>query len=156
MILKNPIPILVFFFICLSCVSAKKLERIENKPLVVARHWLENYYYKNDYDEAKVYSTQRTADMIDTIKTMIFPEMGKPQIDFQIKKINCQENKQRAECTCLYMDGGEEFEEILVLAKQDGLWLVDMELLNDDDLNDEDIDAMTKEFEESLENLLQK
>ena len=154
MILRNLLPIIILFFFCLSCTSDKKLDRIENKPLVVAKHWLENYYYKNNYEEAKIYSTQRTADMIDTIKTMIFPEMGKTEIDFKIKKINCKETNDRAECSCVYVDTGEEFEEILVLAKQDGQWLVDMELLNDDELLDEDIDAMTKEFEESLEKLL--
>ena len=154
MILRIPIPFIILFFISLSCTSDKKLDRMENKPLVVAKHWLENYYYKNNYEEAKIYSTQRTADMIDTIKTLIFPEMGKTKIDFQIKKINCKEVKDRAECTCVYLDSGEEFEEVLVLAKVDGLWLVDMELLNDDALNDEDIDAMSKEFEESLEKLL--
>lgn len=154
MILRVPIPFIILCLFCLSCTSDKKMDRIENKPLVVAKHWLENYYYKNNYEEAKIYSTQRTADMIDTIKTMIFPEMGKTEIDFQIKKINCKEVKDRAECTCIYLDSGEEFEEVLILAKENGQWLVDMELLNEDELNDQDIDDMTKEFEESLEKLL--
>lgn len=132
-----------------------KPDRVDNKPLVVARHWLENYYYKNNYEEAKLYSTQRTAEMIDTIKMMIFPEMGKAEIDFKIKRINCKEVKNRAECNCVYLDSGEEFEEVLILSKEGGLWLVDMELLDDDELNDDDIDAMSKEFEESLEKLLQ-
>lgn len=146
----------LLLFLC-SCVSEKKADRIQNQPRIVAKHWLENYYYKNNYEEAKLYSTARTASMIDTIKTLIFPEFGESSIQFEIKSVNCKEVKKSAECTCTYLDGGEEFKEVLSLINEDGQWLVDAEILNDDEmLQDEDIDSMTKEFEESLEKLLQQ
>ncbi len=151
------ISIAAYLFFLTSCVSEKKADRIANQPRVVAKHWLENYYYKNNYEEAKLYSTARTADMIDTIKTLIFPEFGESSIKFEIKSVHCKEVKDKAECTCSYIDGGEAFEEVLTLVKVKDLWLVDAEILNDDDmLQDDDIDAMTKEFESSLEKLLKE
>ena len=146
--------LLILAFLFLACANEPS-RSVPNEPRVIARHWLENYYYKNNYEEAKLYSTARTASMIDTIKTLIFPEFGESQIEFKIKSVNCKQRNAKAECTCTYLDGGEEFKEVLNLVREGDLWLVDAEILNDDEiLLDDDIEEMTKEFEQSLEKLL--
>ena len=127
--------------------------------MTVARTWLESYYYNNDYDLAKTYSTPETAAMIDTIKTLIFPDQSNEAIEFKIKNIQCKQIKgdAKAVCTCNYLEQGEAFTEVLNLVQLDGQWLVDARLGNDEDLLlDDDIEKMAEEFEKSLDRLLDK
>lgn len=147
--------IAVFIVACAAEQSEKKI----NTPMGVARTWLENYYYHNDYELAKSYSTAQTSAMIDTIKTMIFPDQADEKPTFEIKNVRCQQSKgaKEAVCTCKYLEGNEPFTEELNLVQVDGQWLVDAKFGEDEDLLlDEDIEKMTKDFEKSLDNLLEQ
>ncbi len=124
----------------------------------VARTWLENYYYHNDYDLAKSYSTAQTAAMIDTIKAMIFPDQeNMEKVIFEIKNVQCRQKKgaKKANCTCKYIEGGEPFTEELHLVKENGQWLVDVVMETDNELlQDDEIEKMSDDFGKSLDKLL--
>ncbi len=139
-----------------SCATEPAEKKI-NTPMGVARTWLENYYYHNDYELAKSYSTAETSAMIDTIKSMIFPDQMDEKPTFEIKNVRCKQTKgaKKAVCTCKYVEGDEPFSEELHLVQIDEQWLVDAKFGEDDDLLlDDDIEKMTKDFEKSLDKLL--
>lgn len=143
----------LFVVACATELGEKKI----NTPMGVARTWLENYYYHNDYELAKSYSTAQTSAMIDTIKTMIFPDQEEEKLEFEIKNVRCKQTQgaKEAVCTCKYLEGTEEFTEELHLMQVDGQWLVDVAFGDDEDLLlDADIEKMTQDFEKSLDKLL--
>ena len=143
----------LFVAACATELNQKKI----NTPMGVARTWLENYYYHNNYELAKSYSTAQTSAMIDTIKTMIFPDQEEEKLEFEIKNVRCKQMQGATEavCTCKYLEGEEEFTEELHLMQVDGQWLVDAKFGDDEDLLlDEDIEKMTQDFEKSLDKLL--
>ena len=151
---------LVSIFILAVFIAACATEQAEKKintPMGVARLWLENYYYHNDYDMAKSYSTSQTSAMIDTIRTMIFPDQSGEKPTFNIENVKCKQTKgsKEAVCTCKYLEGGESFVEELHLVQEEGQWLIDAKFGKDEDLLlDDDIEKMTKDFERSLDKLL--
>lgn len=155
--MKKLTPIFLFTLILASCATEKK-ESKQNTPIGVARIWLENYYYHNNYELAKSYSTPQTAEMIDTIKSMIFPDLDNVEkLAFEIKNVQCRQKVDAvdANCTCKYIEGGESFTEELLLVKIDGQWLVDTPLSNEHELLlDEDIEQISNDFEKSLDKLL--
>jgi len=141
-----------------SCATEVKEEKV-NTPMGVARIWLENYYHHNNYDVAKLYSTDKTAAMIDTIKTMIFPDQDiSEKIDFKIKNVQCKQKQgaDNAECKCTYEEDEQSFTEVLFLVKKNGQWLVDAVEEDENMLEDEDIENMTKDFEKTLDRLLEQ
>lgn len=150
--------ILIAIFIVSACAEEAKTPRA-NTPSAVARIWLENYYHNNDYKLAKSYSTAETANMIDTIKSMIFPDQESTEnLPFEIKNVRCKQSKGelKAECTCTYEEAGASFTENLTLVKHNDQWLVNAIDSDDDLLKDDDIEKMTKDFEKSLDRLLEK
>lgn len=150
--------ILITVLVLAACAKETKEVKV-NSPSGVARIWLENYYHHNDYALAKSYSTAETAAMIDTIKGMIFPDQENAEkLPFEVKNIRCQQSKgsSKAECTCTYVEAENSFTEDLVLVKKDGQWLVDAIDNNDDVLKDKEIEKMTKDFEKSLDRMLEQ
>ncbi len=148
--------LITYLLILGSCADNVKENKV-NTPSGVARIWLENYYYHNNYELAKSYSTVETATMIDTIKGMIFPDQENAEkLPFEIKNIKCKQPKgsPKAECTCTYVEAENSFTEELTLVQKDGQWLVDAIEEKDDMLKDEDIEKMTKDFEKTLDALL--
>jgi len=142
----------------LACANEVK-EIKANSPISVARIWLENYYYTNDYELAKSYSTKETSAMIDTIKTMIFPDQLANKSKFEILNVQCKQKQSAtvAECTCKYIEDGEPFTELLHLVQLEGQWLVDAQMGADNDLlKDDDIEKMSREFEKSLDQMLEQ
>jgi len=130
-----------------------------NTPSAVARVWLENYYHHNDYDLAKSYSTDETAAMIDTIKGMIFPDQDNSEpLAFKVENIRCKQSKgaSTAECTCTYVEDETSFTEKLILVQQNGQWLVDAIDESEDMLEDKEIEKMTKDFESTLDRMLEQ
>lgn len=141
-----------------SCAPSHEEAKI-NTPSGVARVWLENYYHNNDYDLAKSYSTSETSAMIDTIKGMIFPDQKDTEpLPFKIDKVRCKQSKGsiKAECTCTYTEAESSFTEKLVLVKQEGQWLVDAIDETGDMLEDKEIEKMTKDFESTLDRMLEQ
>ena len=76
----------------LACASEPS-EQLVNTPMKVAKVWLENYYHHNDYEAAKLYSTPQTSAMIDTIKTIIFPDQEGEKLKFKIKNVRCRQTQ---------------------------------------------------------------
>jgi len=143
------------FFIALFLLSACGAEKDYNTPKDVAKFWLENYY-KNNFEAAKSYSTTPTQEMIDTIRATIFTDLD-DVLDFKIKNISCKETGDKATCEYIYIEGGDKIPENIRLIKQSGQWLVDVQLLDEDELlEDEDVENMFKEFEQSLDQQLDK
>jgi len=141
-----------------SCASSSEEAKV-NTPSSVARIWLENYYHHNDYDLAKRYSTAETVAMIDTIKGMIFPDQENTEpLPFKIENVRCKQSKGSltAECTCTYKEDKTSFTEKLILVQKDGQWLVDVIDENDDMLKDKEIEKMTKDFESTLDRMLEQ
>ncbi len=157
--MRNFASIVITCFILFgSCVSSPEESKI-NTPSGVARIWLENYYHSNDYDLAKSYSTAETAAMIDTIKGMIFPDQENTEpLPFKIENVRCKQTKgsTTAECTCTYKEAETSFTENLLLVQQDGQWLVDVVEENEDMLEDKEIEKMTKDFESTLDRMLEQ
>jgi hypothetical protein len=155
---KIPSILIACFILLGSCTSSPQEARV-NTPAGVARIWLENYYHTNDYDVAKSYSTNETAAMIDTIKGMIFPDLEDTDpIPFKIENIRCKQTKgaQTAQCSCTYKEGETSFTENLILVLQDGQWLVDVIDESDNMLEDKEIEKMTKDFESTLDRMLEQ
>ncbi len=141
-----------------SCANEVKEKKV-NTPMGVARIWLENYYHHNDYELAKQYSTDETAAMIDTIKTMIFPDQPTTEkVAFEVKNVQCKQvqGADEAECTCKYEEGNEPYTEIIQLVRKEGQWLVSAIQADENLLQDEDIEKMTKDFEKTLDRLLEQ
>ena len=156
--MRKLVSILILGVFVVACAKDTK-ESKANSPMSVARIWLENYYYHNNFELAKTYSTAKTAEMIDTIKTMIFREQSAGKINFEIKNIQCKQKQgaKTAECSCKYEEEGEPFTELLYLVQQDGQWLVDAQMVAEEELLlDEDIEKMTKDFEKSLDKMLEQ
>lgn len=151
---------LIFLFgVLLAACADEVKEKKVNTPMGVARIWLENYYYHNNYELAKLYSTEETAAMIDTIKTMIFPDQTSSQkLVFEVKNIQCKQERgqAKAECKCKYIEAGTPFTEVLHLLQKDGQWLVDAIEEDENLLEDEDIEKMTEDFGKALDRLLEQ
>ncbi|HEB62761.1 MAG TPA: hypothetical protein ENI82_06385 [Bacteroidetes bacterium] len=156
---KNTL-IAVFFILFFSCANSpqekEKEKEIPNTPETVALSWLE-HYYNNRFEEAKLLSTAKTKIMIDTIKELVFTDAEEEEIGtFKIADLICSTKKDSSFCKFLYQEGDLEMEDELLLISIQGQWLVDDELRSNDDILEEDVEKIFEEFENVLEEELDR
>jgi len=149
---------LVAFSLFWSCqneatTSQKEEEEVPLPNTVegVAEKWL-NDYYGDQFAEAKRLSTDKTKEMIDTISALVLSET----IAFTISDIKCNAVQDSAECSYQFQEEDFRSEEYLTLLKQNGQWLVDLGLEDDDELMEGELERMFEMSEEALEKILQQ
>ena len=152
--MRFSIYILSFLFLA-ACnnpsAPAKKNPVIENTPDAVAQYWLENYF-ANNFDLAKPYSTLATQGMMDTIQHILFTE--KEHLVFSITALQCTSTSDKSVCTYVYVEGDEKIPESVQLKRVDNKWLVDAQLMQDEDLL-ENLDMNEDDFQEELDKIMQ-
>ena len=141
------------FLFLVACNNSPTPQKIvlENTPDAVAQYWLENYF-ANNFELAKQYSTPSTQGMIDTIQHILFVEEEK--IVFNITALQCTTNSNKAVCNYVYEEGNEKIPESVQLKKIDNKWLVDAQLMQEDDLL-EDFDVNENDFKENMDKIMQ-
>ena len=149
--MRNTIIIALLLMLLLNACSteSKQKEALPNTPETVALSWLE-HYYNNRFDEATLLSTDKTKIMIDTIKEVVFTD-AEASVSFKISDLICTTKNDTAFCNFLYQEGDLEMEDELLLLKLKDQWLVDAELRSNDELLEEEVEKIFKEFEEVLD-----
>jgi hypothetical protein len=104
-----------------------------------------------EFDEAKKYSTEGTAGILDMLKG--FAGMAEKPETTGFEILDVKEDGDKA--TVTYRNEGADSDETLNLVKQDGKWLVDInkeDMNKEDDMGGDDMGA-SFDFDEALEDL---
>ena len=140
---KSGLILLVISFL-MSC--EKSLTVMET-----AQQWVE-FYYKSDFEKAKMLSTQITKNMIDTVAGELIDE-GEI-MTFEIVHMNCLVRGDSAVCSYTYKDELDTVEEKINLIRIENKWLVDEPLVGEALTNDE-VDMIFDDYEDLLKEELQ-
>ena len=97
----------------------------------------------------------QTQEMIDTIQSVIFTDL-EDVVDFKIKNLRCQEKEGKADCTYVFVENRTEIPEDISLVHEEGQWLVHAKLLDDELLKEDDMEELSKDFEDALNQALEQ
>ncbi len=134
-----------------ACAPEKELP---NTPETVAKQW-QIYIDNNHFDKAKTLSTKQAIEMVDMIQSVLYTEIEEEvESNTVFKEMICTEKGNKAICTYIIIESGEEIQDSFFLQKENSQWLVDVpeeeELLKNDP-----IEKMSDDFEKLLNGELQ-
>ncbi len=141
MITQKISPLIVFVFIifllnCSNEPSVQNNEVLPNTPETVSKQW-QFYLDNNEIEKMTALSTPATKEWLTENKDIL---LTVNQVDKTVfVKMNCQTEENKATCTYTIKEDGELIEDIFLLKKIGGQWLVDIEEDTDTPLLEEQI-----------------
>jgi len=145
--LKLFLPLISLFLFLISCSNEPNVpqkEPLPNTPETVSKKWqflLDN----NKIEQVAELSTESTKEWLKENKELFLSDTQVYKTQFV--KMDCREDGDQAECIFIIKEEGEFIEDIFLLKKVKGQWLVDIEEETDAPELDEQI---FKEMEKEL------
>ena len=106
-----------------SCQNDPSTE-MPNTPEEVLKGY-QQYFDKNEFEQAKRYSTPGGRKWIDDIAPMIMSEEESTIMTTIFRSINCTTRADTAICDCELQDANESYSASFRIVRIDGQWLVD-------------------------------
>jgi hypothetical protein len=115
----------VFFLsFCNNPSTKQPAEKLPNTPETVSRKW-QTYLDHNELEKVAALSTSNMQGWLAENKAILLADSHVYRTHFL--KMNCKETGDKATCYFLIREEGELIEDIFVLKKINGQWLVDLE-----------------------------
>lgn len=116
---------LLFTVVILAWSACKREALLPQTPEEVIRKY-QAYYDKNQFDEAKLLSTPRERQRLDSFKELLEGEPADSTIyTTTFLSINCTVNQDTARCLCEVQDVEEPYTTQFKLLKIKGQWFMD-------------------------------
>jgi hypothetical protein len=129
MIFSKYLTLLGFLSILIACGNEPKSSATEipNNPEAVVRQW-QTLMDKNDIAQAKLLSSSNTQKWLEGIDAAFGGDTLHVKTEFV--SMNCEETGDKAMCKCTSKqnDLNDVYEDIFYLVKENGKWLVDLDL----------------------------
>jgi len=129
MLLPRSYPIALFLaaavLLLAGCAENSDAPPLPNTPEAVIEQY-QVWYDANQYEQAKRLSTQREVERLDEMAGMLRGQNADStllQTRFLVMK--CDEQENVAFCYCLIEDQYERYQNLFILRKIDGQWLID-------------------------------
>ena len=126
LLLKNIFP-LVFFCLLIGCSNepaTQQTELLPNTPETVSKQW-QHLLDNNQIEKVAQLSTENTKAWLKENTDLFLSDNQVYKTEFI--QMDCREEGDQAECIFIIKEEGELIQDIFLLKKVDGQWLVDIE-----------------------------
>lgn len=131
----------IILFSCGNEPSTQQVEPLPNTPEAVSKKWqflLDN----NEIEKVAELSTENTKKWLKENKALFLSDTQTYKTQFV--KMDCQAEKDKAICTYIIKEENELIEDVFLLKKIEGQWLVDLEETTSPELDEQIFKEMEK------------
>lgn len=131
----------IILFSCGNEPSTQQVEPLPNTPETVSKKWqflLDN----NEIEKVAELSTENTKKWLKENKALFLSDTQTYKTQFV--KMDCQTEKDKATCTYIIKEENELIEDVFLLKKIEGQWLVDLEETTSPELDEQIFKEMEK------------